>query len=84
MAIARGKTRCIFTLDADNAKWIADWLKRNGAPRVMLSQMVDDYLVGIRHTIEELEKSDGKLTLADIFRISGGALEKVVGPDDEQ
>ena len=83
MGIARGKTRCTFTLDAENVEWLADWLKRNGAPRVMFSQMVDDYLVGIRHTIEEMEKLDGKLTLADIFRISSEGIEKVTGPGHE-
>jgi hypothetical protein len=80
MAIAKGKARCTFTLSLDNVEWLAAWLKRNNAPRVMLSQMVEEYLAGVRHTLEELEKVEGTPTIGDLFKITGDSLNRLKEP----
>lgn len=83
MAISDSKTRCQFTLTSETVNWLQDWLKRNGAPPVMLSTMVDEYLAGIRHTLEEMEKikDDGKTpTIGDLFKMTGDALNKLKEP----
>lgn len=80
MSIASTKTRCTFTLTTENVQWVDGWLKRNGAPRVIFSQMVDEYIQGIRHTLEELEKIDGKPTIGDLFRITGDSLDRLKEP----
>jgi hypothetical protein len=80
MGIAKGKTRCTFTLTQDNVDWLADWLKRNNAPRVMLSQMVEEYLAGVRYTLEELEKTKTVPTIGDLFKITGDALNQLKEP----
>jgi DNA-binding PadR family transcriptional regulator len=77
---ADGRTRISFTLNQENVEWLADWLKRNNAPRVMLSQMVEEYLQGVRFTLEELEKTRTTPTIGDLFRISGDALNRLKEP----
>jgi hypothetical protein len=78
--IAEGKTRCTFTITKGNVDWLADWLKRNNAPRYMLSQMIEEYLQGVRFTLEELEKTNGKPTIGDLFKITGDALNQLKEP----
>jgi hypothetical protein len=80
MAIKDSKSRCTFTLDTENVAWLAEWLKRNGTSRMMMSQLVDEYLAGIRHTLEELEKVDGVVRIGDLFRITGDALNRLKEP----
>lgn len=80
MAIPAGKTRCTFTLSPENVNWLTDWLKRHNAPRFMLSQMVEEYLAGVRHTLEELDKTEGMPTIGDLFKITGDALNKMKEP----
>jgi uncharacterized protein with NAD-binding domain and iron-sulfur cluster len=80
MAISKGKARCTFTLTPENVNWLADWLKRNNAPRVMLSQMIEEYLAGVRFTLEELEKAKTVPTIGDLFKITGEALNRLKEP----
>jgi len=49
----------------------------------MLSTMVDEYLSGVRHTLEELEKvkEEGKTpTIGDLFKLTGDALNRLKEP----
>lgn len=80
MAISKNKARCTFTLSPENINWLADWLKRNNAPRVMLSQMIEEYLAGVRFTLEELEKANTVPTIGDLFKITGEALNRLKEP----
>jgi hypothetical protein len=77
---AKGRTRISFTLNGENVEWLADWLKRNNSSRFMLSQMVDEYLAGVRHTLEQLEKVEGSPTIGDLFKITGDALNRLKEP----
>jgi len=80
MAISKEKRRITFTLSPDNVDWLSAWLKRNHAPKVMMSQMIEEYLQGVRHTIEELEKTKDQPTIGDLFRITGDALDRLKEP----
>lgn len=80
MAISKGKARITFTISPENVDWLAQWLKRNHAPRVMLSQMIEEYLAGVRYTLEELEKKDGTPTIGDLFKITGDSLNRLKEP----
>lgn len=80
MTISRDKRRFTFTLSPDNLEWLAAWLKRNHAPKVMMSQMVEEYLAGVRYTIEELEKTKTAPTIGDLFKITGEALNQLKEP----
>lgn len=80
MAISKEKRRITFTLSPENVDWLAAWLKRNHAPKVMMSQMIEEYLEGIRYTVEELEKKKGHPTIGDLFRLTGDALDRLKEP----
>lgn len=80
MSIPVGKTRLNVTVSQDNVAWIQAWLKRHGVPRNMLSSMVDDYLQGIRGTLEELEKMEQTPTIGDLFKITGDQLNRLKEP----
>ena len=78
--IMDSKTRCTFTLTTENVRWIDAWLKRNGAPRIIFSGMVDEYVAGIRQTLEALEKMENQPTIGDLFKLTGDALNKLKSP----
>jgi hypothetical protein len=80
MAIAKNKTRCVFTLNTENMLWMQGWLKRNGAPPVMLSTMIDEYVEGMRHVLQELDKTGGKTSIGDLFKITGESLNRLKEP----
>jgi hypothetical protein len=80
MSISKEKRRITFTLSPDNVDWLAAWLKRNHAPKVLMSQMIEEYLQGVRYIIEELEMTKDQLTIGDLFRITGDALDRLKEP----
>lgn len=80
MAIRDDKVRCTFTLTAIHAEWISEWLKKHGAPPVMFSFLVDDYVKGLCYTLQELEKKEGDIEIGDLFKITGEALNHIKEP----
>ncbi len=81
MAIVDGKTRLTFSVDKENAEWMISYFKRVRAPKSMFSQTINDYISGMRRTIEELEKLDRPPSIGDLFKITGDALHKMEQPN---
>jgi len=76
MSLPDTKTRCVFSLTTEHAEWIRNWLKRNNAPPVMFSVLVDEYVAGLRSTLESLEGVENP-SLGDLFQITGKAFNKL-------
>jgi hypothetical protein len=77
MTISKDKRRYTYSLTPGNVDWLNAWLKRNHAPKVLLTQMIEEYLSGMRYTIEEMEKVKGTPTIGDFFRITGDTLDRL-------
>lgn len=81
--LPEGKSRYTLTLSDDNVSWFHDYLKKNRRPKGLFSAMIDEYLDDLRKAITDLEKrqgENGKISLGDLFSVTGKILDEKENP----
>jgi len=74
------RTRRNLLLNDENFQWVKDWFKENHFPKTTLALCMDDFILGLRRTIAELEKrkeTGESICLSDLFAVTGHTMENL-------